>query len=329
MAGSLMDLETAGASFASEAVSSRLLRSADDALSLVLENVRLKSHFFGRAEFAAPWGLRVGTRLSAIFHVQLAGSSALEVEGVPSLHLETGDIALLPHGTAHILRSEPQTPCVTIESLIEASDGSGVLRFGDGSRDHRFLCGGFELADGAANPLMRALPPLIVIRASERGSWLETTLAFITQEAASADPGANAVIRRLADVLLIQCLRHHLKSKRECEPGCWIRGLGDPGISRSLLEIHRAPDLRWSVEELARVAGMSRSAFAAKFTELVGETPAAYLTAWRMNRGAELLRGSKLRLAEIAERSGYESEASFSRVFRKHYGVSPGRFRRA
>ncbi|MCX6594235.1 MAG: AraC family transcriptional regulator [Acidobacteria bacterium] len=302
-----------------------------DALSSVLESIRLRSHFFGLNEMVRPWGVVIGRQPSIIFHVQIEGRSELELDGgAERVWLEAGDVALITHGHPHTLRHGPSAHDEPLEALLARASRPGTLRNRPGPTSERFLCGGFTLEDGLSHPLLRALPDLIVLPPVGREPWLESTLQFIASEAAHGAAGASTVIRRLVDVLLIQCFRQYFRQNAGSQGGApsWIRGLGDPQLARALTAIHRAPEKPWTVEQLAAEAGLSRSGFAARFSLLVGQTPAEYLTAWRMHRGAELLRKTQLGLAEISLRAGYESEAAFSRAFRRVHGIAPGRFRR-
>jgi AraC-like DNA-binding protein len=308
-----------------------IAQTPDDALSSALESIRLRSHFFGLNEMVQPWGIVIGRQPSIIFHVQIEGRSELEIHGeADRVWLEPGDVALITHGCPHTLRHGPPAYDEPLEALLARASRPGTLRNRPGPTSERFLCGGFTLEDGLSHPLLRALPDLIVLPPVGREPWLESTLQFIANEAANAAAGASTVIRRLVDVLLIQCFRQYFRQSACSRTGApsWIRGLSDPQVARSLAAIHREPEQPWTVEQMAAEAGLSRSGFAARFSLLVGQTPADYLTTWRMHRGAELLRQTQLGLAEISVRAGYESEAAFSRAFRRVHGIAPGRFRR-
>jgi AraC-like DNA-binding protein len=298
----------------------------DDALSCVLDSVRLRSHFFGLVDAAGAWGFDVGARATAVFHVILSGQAWL-VTSDGSHRLTEGDVALLPHGTPHRVVATPQAGAEPIERLMARRPGDRRhLSLGRGEPVARLLCGGFDVHDGPHNPVLRALPALVLVPAAQRCPWLETTLQFIAGEAASGRPGGRAVLLRLADILLIQSVRHHAQDAPQTTPS-WMRGLRDPRIARALLEMHRRPGEAWTVATLARVAGLSRSGFALLFATLVGESPAAYLTSWRVHLAATMLRETRFSVGEIGGRLGYESEAAFSRAFRRLRGVAPGRFR--
>jgi AraC-like DNA-binding protein len=174
------------------------------------------------------------------------------------------------------------------------------------------------------------LPPVIVLpgELSRSVHWLEPTLKFIACEAQSGRPGAQTVVSRLADVLFIQIVRGYLATLPASSSG-WLGALGDSQIGAALGFIHQSPELDWTVQSLAAKVAMSRSAFASRFARLVGEPPLAYVTRWRMQKAAGLLRQSSATLANIAERVGYDSEAAFSKAFKRAVGSAPGAYRRA
>jgi AraC family transcriptional regulator, alkane utilization regulator len=256
----------------------------------------------------------------------------MEVEEVPGppIPMSAGDMVLLPHGHAHILRDSDSTPVRSIESL-EAGGycDTGILRYGGGGAETHLVCGTFFFQDGATNPLLRSLPPVLMVR-GEMGravEWLEGTLAFLTCEASHDRPGAATVLARLSDILFIQAIRAYLTQMPPEEQG-WLRAMTDPEIAPALQAFHRAPAEEWTVETLARRACLSRSVFAARFTERMGEPPLQYMTRWRMHLAVRMLGQSDRTLAEIAVRVGYGSEAAFSKTFKRWTGVAPGMYRR-
>jgi len=192
------------------------------------------------------------------------------------------------------------------------------------------VCGGFHFEDADADPVRSALPPLLHVRGRGKGvaNWIRLTTEFLTEESDRGRPGAETVVTRLADILFIEAIRSYLESPEASQLGISV-ALRDARISDALAAIHRRPEADWGVETLARRAGMSRTAFAVRFNELVGEPPLRYVARCRMRRAVSLLRKSTATLPQIAERVGYESEVSFSRAFRRHLGTSPAAFRRS
>ena len=304
-----------------------------DVLTDVLETVRVGAACYGRVEAAAPWGIGVAAdEEDAKFHVLLRGECWLDVEGQDAIHLSGGDLVALPHGHAHALRDLPGSPIRPLTELFTAPSGkcqSSIITGGDGA-SATLVTGSFHFEDRRNNPLLSVLPPVIVLpgELSRNVHWLEPTLKFIACEAASGRPGAQTVVSRLADVLFIQIVRGYLATLPPGASG-WLGALGDAQIGSALGLIHQSPELDWTVQSLAARVAMSRSAFASRFARLVGEPPLAYVTPWRMQKAAGLLRQSSSTLADIAERVGYDSEAAFSKAFKRAVGSAPGAYRRA
>jgi len=304
-----------------------------DVLTDVLQTLRVKATCHGRLELSAPWGLSVAQSDDAKFHVVLHGNCWLDVEGSEqSVPLSSGDLVALPHGHPHVLRDDPRTPPQPLLQVLGNGlcRSEGVISAGGGGLKTSMVSGFFRFEDRRKNPLLEALPPVISLL-GENGRavpWLEPTLKFIACEAASGRPGAQTVISRLADVLFIQIVRGHLASLPADTPG-WLGALVEPQIGTAIGLVHERPEHGWTVASLASEVGMSRSAFAARFARLVGEPPLSYLTRWRMQRAAVMLREGRSTLAEIAAKVGYESEAAFSKAFKRAVGSSPGAYRRA
>ena len=306
-----------------------------DALTDILNTVHMMGSVYCRSELSAPWGMSVPASNAAQFHVVRRGRCWLLMDpssGVEPLRLESGDIVVLPQGHAHALADDPSTTTESLSMLFERYKPQTChtpLRFGGGGEEVTLICGYFTFDTSTVHPLLSVLPSLITVR-GEGGrarSWLESTLDFIAEESIAGRPGGETLIDRLTEALFIQVLRTYLEEATVEDPS-WLAGLRDPQIAGALALIHRHPEERWTVESLAHRMGMSRSAFSARFRQLVGESPLAYLTRWRMQVAAGHLRDTRLTLPEIAERVGYQAEASFSKVFKKLWGVAPATFRR-
>ena len=308
-----------------------------DVLADVLESIRVKALVSGRLELAAPWGFRMEGGRSG-FYVVTRGSCWLQVDGVePPIQLTGGDFVLLPQGHAHALRDSQHTRAVPVAHVMRACPKSakgcqpGGVYQNEGDGPVTTVVGGcFQFEDGHLTPLASALPPIIHVK-GDGGSpvkWLESTLQFVASEMASGHPGAELVVNRLADILLVQAVRTHLAQVGEHGTG-WLRAIVDPQIGEALALIHQQPAEPWTVESLAGRVAMSRSAFAARFAELVQEPPLTYLTRWRMHRATRLLRGTEANVGEIAARVGYDAQAAFNKAFKRWIGVAPGAYRRA
>jgi AraC-like DNA-binding protein len=255
------------------------------------------------------------------------------------LLLTSGDLVALPHGHEHVLRDVDGSDVVSLQSLLDCTDASErrqqarQLRVGGEGAVTTLVSGSINFEDRRNNPLLAVLPPVIPLlgEAGRSVPWLESTLQFIACEATARRPGAQTVISRLADILFIQIVRGHLAALGEATgdgPG-WLGALAEPQIGAALSLVHQRPEQSWTVASLAQRVGMSRSAFASRFTRLVGEPPLHYVTRWRMQKAAGLLREGRSTLAEIAEQVGYESETAFSKAFKRAVGSSPGAYRRA
>ncbi|WP_437877442.1 AraC family transcriptional regulator [Sorangium sp. So ce513] len=305
-----------------------------DALSAVLAPVRLQRTRWVSTVGRAPWGVVLPAVKSCIrFHYVVRGSAWLSVDRAdePRVALSGGDLAVLPLGNAHALRDHPRSSTRRFEEVARCTTHSthGVIHIELGAKgpETTFITGAFVLDDPLATPILAALPPLIRLTPdTEQGvpSFLEN-IQFITREIETNRPGSEIVLLRMADVMFIQILRAYLA--RSPEGGGFLGALRDPGTAAALGAMHRRAEEPWTVASLAKEVGVSRSVFAARFTELVGEPPLRYLTRLRMQKAAALLRQGAP-LAKVSRLTGYSSEASFSHAFRQWAGMAPGAWRR-
>jgi AraC-like DNA-binding protein len=306
-----------------------------DVLTDVLESVRIKSLISGRLDLTAPWGLEMPGG-SAAFYVITRGTCWLQLDDAEQpLSLAGGDFVLLPKARRHVVRDSLDTPARPKSEVFESCRRSGgcqpggIFRYGGGGALTTIVGGGFLVEDGADSPLLSALPSIIHVQGDGGNAvrWFESTLQFVASEMASGQPGAETVVSRLADILFVQAVRAHLAQSGTHTTG-WLRALTDPRIGQALGLIHQRPERPWTVESLAIEVGMSRSAFAARFTELACEPPLAYLTRWRMAKAARLLRVGTSSIGQVAGAVGYEAEAAFSKAFKRWNGLAPGTYRR-
>jgi AraC-like DNA-binding protein len=273
----------------------------------------------------APWGMRVPRRDRASFYLLTRGSARIEVEGQRAYTLSPGEVAFIPHGTAHVLRDSVNTAPVPV------CDGSpkpslAPRRIGGSGAASTIVAGFFDITGGRQPPLLEGMPSLIVLSTSDptSGPWLSAMVQLIIVESSTPRPASSIVLERLADVLFVLAIRS-TSSQRKCTG---LAALSDPSIHEALGLLHARVGDAWTVEKLARRVGLSRSSFAARFTELVGDPPLQYLARWRTTRAAELLRESDEKVETIAELVGYESLPAFSRAFKRWQGSSPATFRR-
>jgi AraC-like DNA-binding protein len=302
-----------------------------DPISLVLRVVRIRSTVWCRSLLGVPWGFGVQAHANPAFHVVTSGRCWLEVDGESGQRaLGAGDLVVLPTGRRHWMRDDPATPAPELEEILASTplDEHRRLRHGGHGARTGLLCGGFALEGGTAPPILSALPAAVHIRgaAGLPVPWLAATLALITAETASDAPGAEEVVGRLADVLLTQALRVAL-TELESAGGAGVLALRDPQIATAIEHIHRQPECAWTVGDVAAKVALSRSAFSARFRELVGESPRRYITRTRLAHAAALLHATDASLAEIATQAGYATEFSFSKAFKRTFGVAPGAYR--
>ena len=309
-----------------------LWKSSADPLGEALHFLRMSGSFYCLSEFTTPWALDLPPMQDCMmFHVVTAGECRLEVPGAEVCTLRPGALALVPHGRGHSLSSGSDVTAAKLFDLPRelVSDRYENLRHGGGGAPTTMLCAAVRFEDPAAQHLLRLLPRLIAVDAwnSPELEWLQSTLRFLNTEARELRAGGETVITRLADILVIQAIRSWISTDPQAQTG-WLGALRDKQIGRAIASIHRDPARDWTVASLASAVGMSRSAFAARFTELVGEPAMHYVSRWKMHAALTWLKESDAPLSQLASKLGYESEAAFSRAFKRLMGVSPGAARR-
>jgi AraC-like DNA-binding protein len=312
-----------------------------DAVADVFQSVHIASVIQARLEASAPWGLRhEGTakegngRHSATrfahFGMVTDGSCWLTADGLPdSIPVSDGDCFLFAPGSRYTVGDNPRSGAAQSFCSVSSENGSQVINYGGGGAPTTIFFGWFRFCATSLKPLGRVLPPLIVSRSDEpRTLALRATMTMLASEMANPAPGSGLVVRRLADILFVQCLRAHLESgSGACNKGL-LRAFFDPKIGVALKMMHQKLDSAWTVQKLASACGMSRSAFALRFKEMVGETPLDYLTTWRMQKAATLLQKSDNKVIDVARSVGYDSDATFSKAFKRVVRVAPSEFRR-
>ncbi|MEO8395596.1 MAG: AraC family transcriptional regulator [Chloroflexota bacterium] len=303
-----------------------------DVLTDVLNTLELKGWLSSRRELAPPWRYDFAASKDSMFHVISYGGAYLQIEGEDELiRVEDGDVVLFPTGQAHSLYDDPASPLTRLVHLdYNPQRGHQVATEGGEGESPKLLmlCGAFHFEYPHDFPLLNRLPTLIHISGVE--GRMEESFAdivrIIARESASEQPGAQVVLRRLTELLFIQVIRLWIDQQAEASIG-WIGALRDQPISAALGLIHQSPEHAWTVQELAEAAVLSRSAFSARFSELVGEPPMTYLTRWRMLRATRMLK-NEVRMETIADALGYESEAAFRKAFKREIGIPPAQYRR-
>ena len=315
-----------------------------DALSDVLRVVHLTGGVFLHAEFFAPWCIAshltpehcaplLGPASHLIlYHYVIEGELHVRVEGEEAFVLRPGEVVLFPRNDLHLLGSDLALPPVLAGDIIQPPKDGGLFAIhhgGDGART-RLVCGflGCDSADG--NPVLATLPAALRLTIEEGGAaaWMRSTFQYAAEEVAAGHPGSATVLAKLSELLFVEAVRRYAETLPEGQTG-WLAGLRDHYVARALALLHRNMTRSWTVDELGRHVGLSRSALAERFTHLIGVAPMHYLANWRMQVAAQELRNRSTSLAQIANMVGYESEAAFSRAFKKAFGTAPATWRRS
>ena len=298
-----------------------------DILAEVLDRVRLGGTLLFHFELGHPWNLALPKRPYALFHYLSRGSATLALEQGRELHMTEGDFVVVTRGEPHVIYSDSQTEPVQIVDIERLAGRLGLVRHRGGEQPlATMICGNFTVARPSRGSVLELLPPLLLLKPAEDGGWLEAILQRMVSEAAFERPGQGVALSRLTEVLFVEVLRSWIKSLGPGEGG-WLGAMADPHIGPALQLIHERPDRPWTLGELGQSVGLGRSAFSARFTKLVGESMYRYLIARRMSEAAFLLETSDEGIARIATRVGYETPAAFSKLFHRHHGLSPGRYR--
>jgi AraC-like DNA-binding protein len=316
-----------------------------DPLTDIFKTMHVRAVIHSRLEATAPWGLMQSPRQAdgktmhsaadtvspcelAHFGMVARGNCWLSLDGVADpIPLTGGDCFLLAPGSAYTLRDSPRTRA---RSFCEVArpDGRNVIHYGGGGTPTTIISGWLCFDKPSLTPMTQLLPSLILIKAEQaRSLALHTTMQLLASEMVEQAPGSEVVSNHLAEVLFIQALRAHIASASETLRQGWLHAIFDANIGAALKSLHANVNAPWTVESLAAAAGMSRSAFAARFKELLGQTPLEYVTEWRMQKAIEFLQQRDKKLVEVAQSVGYESDAAFSKAFKRIVGVTPGEYR--
>ena len=314
-----------------------------DLLSDLLGSMHLSGVVLFSTEFREPWGLvsPAACELSRMlpfrtehiipFHIVAEGGCWLELRDWAPLWLEAGDVVLLPYGDIHTLHGREAAAGVPAEKLLPPPPWPDIVRVrhgGEGGRT-RIICGFVQCDELLFHPLLNHLPALMHVRPSgEQGDeWLASTIRHTAEEALRADPGGRSMLPRLAELMFVEILRKHMQALSTDEVG-WFAAVSDPVVGTALKWLHAAPLQDWSVEQLARRVGVSRTVLAERFRHFLDIPPMHYLTRWRLQLAAQRLKASGSPLKGVADFAGYESEAAFSRAFKRHFGLPPAEWRR-
>jgi AraC-like DNA-binding protein len=315
-----------------------------DALSDVLRVAHVTGGVFLHAEFFAPWCMAariapehcapvLGLASHLIpYHYVVEGELHIRVEGEDgeSLVLGAGEVVLLPCNDPHLMGSDLTLLPVMGSDIIHPPKDGGLFSIhhgGAGART-RMICGFLGCDRAEANPVLSTLPPLLKLDVEQSGAaeWIRSTFQYAAQEVAAGRPGSDTVLAKLSELLFVEAVRHYAEALPQDQTG-WLAGLRDPYVARALALLHHDIARPWDVDKLGREVGLSRSALADRFIRLIGVPPIHYLASWRMQIATQRLRNTSASLAQVAEMVGYNSEAAFSRAFKKAFGTAPAAWR--
>jgi AraC-like DNA-binding protein len=314
-----------------------------DALSEILQSVKLEGAVFYNAEFTAPWGfrsppscevaafLRKSARHVILYHLLSHGRARVQVENsAHSVELNAGDIVVVPHGDAHIVSNGSPARIVDNGAHLKEvfQQGMVLARNGGGGEPTLFVCGYMECDPELSKSFLGGLPPVfkVHIRNDQAGEWLENSIKFLAGEAGTNRAGSHAVLARLSEALFVETMRRYMADLPAQQTG-WLAGARDAVVGAALAQMHRAPEYPWTIAHLAQRVGVSRSVLAERFRCYLGEPLMTYLSRWRLQLGAQMLSSTSYSVARISGDVGYESEPAFNRAFKRHFGAPPAQFR--
>jgi AraC-like DNA-binding protein len=316
-----------------------------DAISELLLGVKLSGAMFFNGEFSAPWGvdspgsevlapvLSPGAKHLVVYHYVVDGRAVAQLAGGPACELEAGDVVVFPHGDRHFLSNGEVT--VGAEEALDSlrriqSRDLRLLRMGGGGERTRLVCGFMACDPYLGRPILGGLPPLfkVNVRKDASATWLESAILHLVDETPSGRVGSEALLAKLSEALFVEVLRRYVAELPAQQTG-WLAGARDEVVGRSLGLLHHRVEHPWTIAELAKEVGVSRSGLVERFTKYLSEPPMTYLARWRLQLAAQRLAETSQCVAEIALGVGYESEAAFHRAFKREFGVPPARYRRA
>jgi len=314
-----------------------------DVLSEVLKVVRLEGALFFNAEFSAPWCISQSRSTNMapylapaagrliMYHFLTEGRAYARLPDGRREELTAGDIVIFPYGDAHVLgNGAPEKPVDTLGMFAKSlTQGLKLVRFGGGGEITRFVCGFLACEPRLSEVFLAGLPPMLKVHVAKEpsGQWLEHSIRFSVGEVNGSNAGSGLVLAKLSEVLFVETLRRYINALPPDQIG-WLAGARDPVIGQALALLHKEPAHPWTVSNLARRVGLSRTRLAERFRHFLGESPMAYLAQWRLKLGAEILQATEDSVAEVAAAVGYGSEAAFNRAFKREFNCPPAQFRR-
>lgn len=314
-----------------------------DVLSEVLKVVRFEGALFFNGEFSAPWCVSeprskaIASHLSPeaghliLYHFLTEGRAYAKLTNGRREELIAGDIVIFPHGDAHLLgNGSPEKPLDAMQMFAKnLTQGLKLARFGGGGEITRFVCGYMVCEPRLSEVFLAGLPKMLKVHLANEpsGQWIENSIRFSVGEVNGSNAGSGLVLAKLSEVLFVETLRRYINALPPDQTG-WLAGARDPIIGEALALLHKEPAHPWTIANLARRVGLSRTRLAERFRHFLKESPMAYLAQWRLRLGAEILQSTENSVAEVAAAVGYGSEAAFNRAFRREFDCPPARFRR-
>jgi AraC-like DNA-binding protein len=315
-----------------------------DALSDILRVARVGGGVFLNAEFSAPWCIAgqmapefctpfLGTTTDHLipYHYVVDGEMEIAQPDQPPQRLRRGEVVLMPRNDVHLIGSDVGLSPVSAAEivLVDKTRIVQTIRHGGGGAAAHMVCGFLGCDRALIRPIVSNLPAALILRVDETpaADWIRSTFQYAAHEVAQGQTGATAVLSKLSELLFVEAVQHYVRRLPDGQTG-WLAGLRDLAISRALALMHADVARAWSVEALAREAGLSRSSLAERFTRVIGVAPMHYLADWRLQVAGQRLKDSSDPLVRIAEQVGYESEAAFSRAFKRKFGAAPASWRR-
>jgi len=316
-----------------------------DSLSEVLKTIRLTGAAFFESELRAPWSI-VAPSSRAIadalmpeadhlvpYHLVTAGRCVVKLLDGPAIDLAAGDVVLFPNGDHHMLGGTPQfgpvsMPPENLTKLLSRGKVTPIRSGGDGAATE-MICGFFACDRRLSVPIIEGLPRVVRVSLSDDpgAMWLRSSVRFSVAETAQPRAGAEILLAKLSELLFVETIRRYVKALPDGHTG-WLASLRDPHLAKALALLHGRPEHPWTVEELAREVGLSRTVLAERFAHYLGQPPIQYLTKWRLSFAADRLRDGRTSIGRLAEQVGYDSEASFTRAFKREFGLPPASWRR-
>lgn len=314
-----------------------------DVLSEVLRAVKLEGALFFNAEFSAPWCitssqskviapyLAPNAEHLILYHFLTEGRAYAKLSDGPAEELSAGDIIVFPHGHAHRLgNGSGAKPVDSFETFARnLTQGLRLVRFGGGGEITKFVCGYFACDARLSEVFLSGLPPILKVHVADEpsGEWLAHSIRFSVDETDGTNAGSGLVLSKLSELLFVETLRRYITALPTEQTG-WLAGARDPVIGQTLALLHKQPAHPWTISNLARHVGLSRTRLAERFRHFLGEPLMTYLSQWRLKLGAEILQSTDHSIAEVAAAVGYGSEAAFNRAFKREFDSPPAQFRR-